>query len=47
MRRLALITAAALGFAAGFNLWSAGNGERGQQLFVKMCSGCHALDSEK
>jgi cytochrome c len=47
MRRLALITAAALGFAAGFTLWSAGNGERGQQLFVKMCSGCHALDSEK
>ena len=47
MRRSALITAAALGFTAGFTLWSAGNGKRGEQLFNKMCTGCHALDSEK
>lgn len=47
MRRSALIRAAALGFAVGVMLWSAGNREQGQQLFNQMCTGCHALDSEK
>jgi cytochrome c len=28
-------------------LWSAGNAKRGEELFNKMCTGCHGLDSAK
>jgi cytochrome c len=47
MRRSALITAALLGFATGYTLLSATSSGQGEQLFNKMCAGCHALDSEK
>jgi cytochrome c len=47
MRPWALITAAALGFATGVVLWSAGNASRGEQLFSQMCTGCHGLDAGK
>ncbi len=46
MQRSAL-TAAAVGFAAGLVLCSADNRDLGEQLFNKLCTGCHALDSEK
>ena len=47
MRRMAILTAAVLGFAAGFTLWSAGSAQRGEELFQRTCTGCHALDNEK
>ena len=47
IQRSALIAAATLGFAACLSLWSAGSGKRGEELFNQMCTGCHALDSEK
>src|ERR1051326_1362384 len=47
MRWPALITAAAFGFVTGFVLWGAGSAQHGEDLFNRMCTGCHALDSEK
>ena len=41
------LTAAALGLTAALTLWSAASEKRGEQLFNNMCTGCHALDSEK
>ena len=28
-------------------LWSAGNAKRGEELFNKMCTGCHGVDAPK
>jgi len=47
MQRSARIAAVILESAASFTLWSAGSGKRGEQLFNQICTGCHALDSEK
>ena len=47
MKRSALLTAAVLGFLTGFTLWSAASAEKGEQLFNRMCTGCHGLDAGK
>ncbi len=47
MQLSVLIAAVALGVGTGLSLWSAGNISQGEELFGKMCTGCHALDSEK
>ena len=46
-RLSSVITAAVLGCSAALSLLSAGDAKRGEQLFNKACTGCHALDSEK
>jgi cytochrome c len=46
MRLSARLIAASLGLIAVFCLRSE-DGKRGEQLFNRMCTGCHALDSDK
>ena len=47
MRRPELFLAAALGLAASLTVWSAGKAEQGSQVFQQMCTGCHAVDTNK
>ena len=47
MRPSAAVSAALFAFAAWFTLHAAGNPDRGEALFTKMCTGCHDLDHEK
>lgn len=47
MRPSSRMTAAAFGLSVAFTLWSAASEKKGEQLFNSMCTGCHALDSEK
>jgi cytochrome c len=47
MRWPAVFLAVTLGFITGFALWSAGSAQHGEELFNRMCTGCHSLDSEK
>jgi cytochrome c len=46
-QRSARIAAVILESAVCFTLWSAASSKRGEQLFNQICTGCHALDSEK
>jgi cytochrome c len=47
MRLAARMVMASLGLIAVLSLRSEDGGKRGEQLFNRMCTGCHALDADK